>query len=122
MSQRFAGLSSIWMGGRQLPVRGNVTIGSTKFEREYIAGLDYVHGFSEIPVVPFIEADVSFPPELSLDDVDGFVNGTVIAQLANGQNFSLRGSSTVGRREVNARDGMFRVKWEGVDGDWYRSG
>jgi hypothetical protein len=79
-----------------------------------IAGQDGVHGYQELPRVPYIELDMSAMPDISLEDLILQTDVTVVAQLANRMQYSLSGATVKGAFEENTRDGQFRVRWEGL--------
>jgi hypothetical protein len=114
MAQRFAGVAFVSVDGQQLALRGNLTVSSSAVERNMIAGQDGVHGYQELPRVPWIEADFSTIPGLLLEDLEAQVDVTVIAQLANQMQYTLTGGTCKGNFENNARDGQVRVRWEGL--------
>ena len=114
MAQRFAGIAFLMVDGDQLALRGNFTVSSSPVERTMIAGQDRVHGFQELPRVPYIEGDVSTIPELNLEDLDGQTDVTVVAQLANNKQYTLIGATCKAALEANTRDGQVRVRWEGL--------
>lgn len=114
MAQRFAGIAYIYVNGNQYALRGNLTVSSSVLERTMIAGQDGIHGYQELPRVPFIEGDLSAIPDLSLDDLDSQVDVTVIVQLANGKQYSLGNATCKAALEENTRDGQLRVRWEGL--------
>ena len=114
MAQRIAGIAYLKVEGDLYPLRGNFTISPSAIERAGIAGQDYVHGYSELPRVPYIEGDVSTVPELSVEDVADLVDVTVTAELANGKTYVLREAWSRAAFELNTREGQFRVRFEGV--------
>lgn len=114
MAQRFAGIAFLTVDGVQLALRGNFTVSPSPVERTMIAGQDGVHGYQELPRVPFIEGDLSAIPGLLLDDLIAQTDVTVIAQLANGMQYTLTGGTCKGGFEENTRDGQLRVRWEGL--------
>ncbi|HEY2242749.1 MAG TPA: phage tail tube protein [Xanthobacteraceae bacterium] len=114
MAQRFAGIAFLTVDGTQLSLRGNFTVSPSPVERTMIAGQDGVHGYQELPRVPFIEGDLSAIPGLLLDDLIAQTDVTVIAQLANGMQYTLTGGTCKGGFEENTRDGQLRVRWEGL--------
>lgn len=116
MAQRFAGVAYIYANGRQLPLRGNMTVSITKFERTGIAGQDGVHGYSEMPRVPFIEVDISKLGDVSVEELDGITEATVTAEAADGTTYILKEAWTAGVREVNTAEGSVRVRFEGMEG------
>lgn len=114
MAQRFAGVAFVKVDGRQLPLRGNFTVSPSSLERAGIAGQDGVHGFSELPRVPYIEGDISLTPEVSVEELQDITDATVTAELANGKSYVLAQAWTKAAFELNAHDGMARVRFEGV--------
>jgi Phage tail tube protein len=114
MAIKFAGTATVKVDGSQIPLRGNLTISPNSLERNMIAGQDFIHGFQELPRVPYIELDFSTLPSVSVEQLEQQVNATVLAQLANGKQYSLTEATCKGGIELNARDGQGRVRWEGT--------
>ena len=114
---RIAGLAFWTVDGVRLAVRGSLMVSPTAFERAGIAGQDRVHGYSENPVVPYIEGDVSLQPGTSVSDVDAVTNATITAELADGRVFVLRNAWRAGKSEVNSKDGQYKVRFEGTSCD-----
>lgn len=114
MAQRFAGIAFLMVDGNQLPLRGNFTVSPAIVERTMIAGQDGVHGFQELPRVPYIEGDISLLPGINLEDLEVQTDVTVVAQLANGKQYTLQGGTCRAGFEANTRDGQTRVRWEGI--------
>ena len=79
MANRIAGIAYLLMGA-QVALR-SFTVSPSKLERTGIAGQDFVHGYSEMPRVPFIEGDISTLPVTSTIFLEGIVNSTVQAYL-----------------------------------------
>jgi hypothetical protein len=100
--------------GDQLALRGNFTVSPSPVERTMIAGQDGVHGYQELPRVPFIEGDISTRTDMLLEDIDSQTDVTVVAQLANGMQYTLVGATCKSALEANARDGQVRIRWEGL--------
>jgi hypothetical protein len=114
MAQRFAGIAFLTVDGTQLALRGNFTVSPSSVERTMIAGQDGVHGYQELPRVPYIEGDLSTIPGLLLEDLETETDVTVVAQLANGMQYTLTGGTCKCGFENNTRDGQVRVRWEGL--------
>src|SRR5580700_12119976 len=89
MAQRIAGIAFLTVDGDQLALRGNFTVSPSPVERAMIAGQDGVHGYQELPRVPYIEGDISTVQGLLLEDLEAQVDSTVIAQLANRMQYTL---------------------------------
>jgi hypothetical protein len=109
-----AGTAYLKFDGTQLPLKGNLTVSGTPFERTGIAGQDGVHGYQELPRVPYIEADISTKPEISIEALEAIIDATVTADLVNGHSYVLQHAWTKGPIEINTHDGQFRIRWEGL--------
>jgi hypothetical protein len=114
MAVRFAGVAFVMIDGNQVLVRGNLTVSPSSLERTMIAGQDGIHGFQELPRVPYIECDLSTLPNVSLEDLEAQTDVTVVAQLANRMQYSLVNATCKCGFEENTRDGQVRVRWEGL--------
>jgi hypothetical protein len=114
MAQRFAGIAFLKVDGNQLALRGNFTVSPTSVERTMVAGQDGIHGYQELPRVPYIEGDLSAVPGLLLESLVSQVDSTVTAELANGRVYTLTGGTCKCGFEENTRDGQLRVRWEGL--------
>jgi hypothetical protein len=114
MAQRIAGIAFLSVDGTQLALRGNFTVSPSAVERTMLAGQDGVHGYQELPRVPWIEGDLSTVPGLLLEDLESETNVTVVAQLANGMQYTLTGATCKAGFENNTRDGQVRCRWEGL--------
>jgi len=112
-----AGTAFLKVDGAMYPLKGSLTVSSSPVERNGIAGQDYVHGYQELPRVPYIEADVSTLPEISLEDLEAVIDATITAELINGRAYVLRNAWTKGPLDINTADGQFRVRFEGVSCD-----
>lgn len=118
-----AGTAYLRVNGSQLALKGNLTVSGSPFERTGIAGQDGVHGYQELPRVPYIEADISTVPEqVTTEDLERLIDVTVQCDLANGFSYVLRSAWTKGPIEINTADGQFRIRFEGLNCDEYRGG
>ena len=71
-----------------------------------LAGLDGIYGYQELPRVPWIEGDISAMPGMYLETLESQVNVNVVAQLANGMQYTLTSAtckSGLKRTRVTAR-------------------
>ena len=114
MALRIAGTAFLMVDGDQFALRGNFTVSPSAVERTMIAGQDGVHGFQELPRVPYIEGDLSLVPGLLLEDLEAQTDVTVVAQLANGKQYTLGGGTCKAGLVANTRDGLTTVRWEGI--------
>jgi Phage tail tube protein len=114
MAQRIAGIAFVTVDGNQMALRGNLTVSPSAVERTMLAGQDGVHGYQEMPRVPYISGDFSTLPGMRLEDLDGQVDVTVVASLANGMIYSLTEGVCTAGLEPNAADGQVTVRWDGT--------
>jgi hypothetical protein len=114
MANRIGGTSYLYIDGRQLPLRGNFTCSPSLIERTGVVGLDRPHGNIEVPRLPFVEADISLAPGQTVEDIEGVEDATVTAELANNMVITLRNAWCRSAIEINAHDGSYRVRFEGM--------
>lgn len=113
MSNRIAGVGSLTVDGITVAVKANLVISPDPVERTMIAGQDRVHGYQELPRVPYIEADLSLQENLAIEDLVAMVEVTVIATIADGRSFALRRAMYKAATEINTHDGMHKARFEG---------
>jgi hypothetical protein len=109
-----AGTAFLKIDGNQMPLRGSFVVSPSAVERAGIAGQDYVHGYSELPRVPYIEGDVTTRAEVSLEQMELITNSVVTAELINGHTYVLREAWCKSAFELNTHDGQFHVRFEGT--------
>ena len=120
--KRIAGVAYLKYADRngttgQLALRGGWTVSIDRFEREGIAGQDDVHGYKEMPRVPFAEGDVSLEREMSIEDLQEICDATVTIELANGNAYLLRNAWTASARELDTVEGKTSIRFEGLSGE-----
>ena len=108
MAVKIAGIAFLTVDGNHVALRGNFMVSPTAVERTMLAGQDGVHGYQELPRVPYIEGDISTMPDLNIMDLEAQVNVTVVAQLANQKQYTLGQAICKACLEVNTRDGQTR--------------
>ena len=114
MAQRIAGIAQLFVNGVLVALRGNFMVSPSSIERTMLAGQDRVHGYQELPRVPFIEGDISTMPDVPLSTFEQQTSTQVVAILANGMQYTLMEASCKAGFEANARDGQARIRWEGT--------
>jgi hypothetical protein len=115
MAQRIAGVCYVKVDGAQLAARGNWMVSPLTVQRAGIAGQDGIHGYSEEPKIPYIEGDVSTMVEGRVEELTAVTDSTVTIELANGTTYTLRNAWFSGDLTINAKDGSYKVKFEGID-------
>lgn len=109
------GVGSIKVDGRQLSVRGTLTISPNEETRSGVGGPDGTHGYISENHVPYIEAEISNRPAFfSMDELRRITDSTVVAQLGAGEVWTLRNAWQAGDLELNALDGTLTVRFEGL--------
>ena len=114
MGQRIGGVLNFSIDGVQYAARGSFQVTPGTVKREGIAGQDYVHGYTEMPIVPGIKGDMSTRQELSLTDLESIVDSTIQCTLANGKTYVLTEAWTKSAFEIDTAEGKFNAEFEGV--------
>jgi hypothetical protein len=111
-----AGEAFVKVDGRQLSVRGTLTISPNTITRTPVAGLDGIHGYSSVFRAPYIEVEITNrAAQFPLTDLVDVVDATVTAELETGEVWVLRDAWQSGDLELNAADGTCTVHFDGLD-------
>jgi len=116
-NRRVGGILFIKKDGEQLQAKGAFTYNLGVPEREAVVGSDGVHGFSEMPRVPFIEGAITDSDELDLATLLRTRDSTVTIELANGKTVVLREAWFAGESSPNTETGEIPVRFEGIEGE-----
>jgi Phage tail tube protein len=116
-NNRRAGQLFVKVNGVQYDAKGNWTYNAGNAKREAIVGADRVHGYKEMPQVPYVEGEITDAGTLDLDAVQNIVDATVTLELANGKTFVLRDAWYAADGDVQTEEGNIQVRFEGMDGD-----
>ena len=111
---RVAGTCFVKRDGVQYSLKGSLTIQPLSVERTGVTGMDGIHGYSETPVVPFIELEVTKTPDLSVKAFEGVTDSTITAELADGTVYVLRNAWFSGQLSVDGGEGKVKLKFEGL--------
>lgn len=112
---RIAGTAYVKVDGAQYTLAGSLTVSPNSVNREGLAGLSGVAGYSETPRVPFIEGDFYTSAALSMPALQAVTNATVTAELANGKTYVLRNAWLAGEPDINAAEGTTTLRFEGIE-------
>jgi len=112
-SNRLAGTASVTVSGKNYMLVGELSYDPTTVKRESLVGQDAVHGFKETPKTGKISGTFRDSGDLTVADINGMVNETVVASLANGKTIIGRNMWTAESQEVKTAEGTFEVVWEG---------
>jgi hypothetical protein len=111
-----AGIGTLTVDGVQMALRANMTVSPDMVVREGIAGQDRIHGYRELPRVPYIEAELSLQQFQNVTDLAINIVGdsTVVALMADGRTYQLNGAWYKGETEIQSQEGQYRVRFEGL--------
>ena len=111
-ANRVAGTAYIYVDSVPLPLGGTITVSTWGSEKESLVGLSGVVGYKEMPRASFIEIEVMTVPELDLQAFENVRDSVVVAELANGQTWTLRGAWATTAPEHNAGEGTATLRFE----------
>lgn len=113
---RRAGIIYLKVSGRTHDVKGSFTYNIGQPKREGIVGHDGVHGFKELPQIPFIEGEITDASDLDLKSILNYEDETVTLELNNGKTIVLSNAWFAGDGNVSTEDGNIAVRFEGKSG------
>lgn len=115
--QRRGGIIYLKVDGTQLRAKGEFTYNLGMPKRDAIVGADGIHGYKELPQVPFIEGEITDDPSLDLAALLRTENATVTLELANEKVIVLRDAWYAGEGTGNTEEGNIGVRFEGLSGE-----
>lgn len=116
-NNRRSGTLFVKVNGQQQDAKGNFTYNKGAPKRDAIIGPDGVHGYKELPQVPFIEGEITDKGTLDLDATVNTVDATVTLELANGKVFVLRDAWYAAEGNVQTEEANIQVRYEGLSGE-----
>ena len=116
-NNRRSGVLYVKVDGRQYDAKGSYTYNLGSPKREGIVGPDGVHGYKELPQIPYIEGEVVDEKDLDLKKFQLLEDSTVTLELANGKQVVLRNAwyaadGTIGTEEANVQ-----IRFEGLSAE-----
>jgi hypothetical protein len=112
---RLAGITGLTIDGNAYMVVSDVTWSPVRWRRETLAGLDSIHGFSEVPLQGYVEATLRDAGDLSVESFNEMRCVEVLVTLANGKVVGGANMWCVSALEVRAAEGTFQVRFDGTD-------
>ena len=119
-AEHVAGALSFQLNGTTYRMKGSWTYNLGRPKRDGIVGADGVHGYKEVPQIPFIEGVVTDGRNLVLDDLLEFTDGTCTLHLRNGKVIELRDAWFAGEGTVDTEESEIAVRFEGLGGEEVR--
>ena len=92
-----------------------------KVTREALKGQDGIHGYSEMPQVPYIKGTFRDARFVSLTQINAITNSTAILVLANGKTIIGTNVFTSEAQEVDTVEGTFDVTFNAMQMDEQQS-
>lgn len=113
-ANRVAGVCFLKVDGVQYSLRGSFKVQGIMTQKSGVAGLDGVHGYKEVPVVPSIDGEITDSPTLSIAAFQNITDSTVTAEMATGKTYILQNAWYAGTAELEGDEGKITVKFEGM--------
>ena len=114
MSNKVGGILFLKIDGQQFRVKGTWTYNLGEPKREAVVGADGVHGFKEIPQVPFFEGAITDRSELNMTKLLNIVDATAILELNNGKIISYADCFFAGEGNVTTEEGEIAARFESI--------
>lgn len=111
---RVGGIIFVKIDGVQYRVKGSWTYNLGKSKREAVVGSDSVHGYKEMPQVPFIEGTITDDPAVSMEALLEVQDATIILELANGKVVHLKNAWFAGDGNFTTEEGELEARFEGL--------
>lgn len=113
--ERLAGITGLTIDGNAYMVVSDVTWSPVKWRRETLAGLDSIHGFSEVPLQGYVEATLRDAGDLSVEGFNEMRCVEILVTLANGKVVGGSNMWCVSALEVRAAEATFQVRFDGTN-------
>jgi len=115
-NKRVGGIVFFKVNGEQFSAKGNWTYNIGTPKREAVVGADSVHGFKEMPQVPYIEGTITDNDELDLEALTKSRDITATLELANGKVISIENGFYAADGEGSSEEGELQIRIEGTSG------
>lgn len=112
---RIAGTAFFKLDGTQYSVEGTLNVQPMSVMREGRVGLSGITGYSERPMIPFIEVEVTKTPELSMKDIERVRDSTITGEAADGTTYVLRNAWFAGETSLDLGEGKATLRFEGLE-------
>lgn len=116
-TNRIGGILAVKVDGEMMYITGNVTYSLGKGLRAGVAGHDQVHGYTEVPQVPYIEGEFTFRPDVDLEAIQDISDATITCELANSKTVVLRKAWYASEGVGNSESGAVAFRFEGMSAE-----
>lgn len=117
---RVGGALYVKVKGERLKAKGSFTCNPGKSKREAVMGPDGVHGYSEMPQVPFLEGAITADRDTDIEALLDITDETATVELANGQTFVLSHAWHAGEGSLTTEEGELGIRFEGTHGEFVK--
>lgn len=114
---RRAGTLTIQHNGQIMDAVGSFSYNLGRSLKTAEVGHDRVHGYKELPQVPFIEGEIRDSSDLDLAALCDLDDATLTLVLANGKTIMLREAWYAGEGTGNTEDANIQYKFEGMSAE-----
>lgn len=114
---RVGGLISIAKNGTRLDAVGSFDWNDGTAIKTGMVGHDRVHGFQELPSIPFIEGEIRVTPDLNPREVKETRDATITLEIPSGHVVVLRGAWFAGEGTASTEEGNMGCRFEGLSCD-----
>ncbi len=116
-NQRVGGTIQFQIDGAIYSAKGVFTYNIGRSKKDAVIGADAVHGFKEMPQVPFIEGAITDNPDLDLAALASAVDVTAYLSLANGKGCILKNAWNASESTVSTEEGEIPIRFEAKTGE-----
>lgn len=117
MAQRVAGIIQVQINGEIYSAKGSWTVNIGAPKREAVVGSDAVHGYKEMPQVPYVEGEITDRGTLSMSRLFAVTDATVTVSMANGKVYVLHDAWWAGDGNLTTEESAIAVRFEGMAAD-----
>lgn len=117
-NNRKAGFLNVQFNGEVYDAIGSFTYNLGEPKREGLVGPDRVHGYKEMPQVPFIEGEIRDVSNVDVkNSILNAVDATITIKLANGKTVMLRDAWYAGDGDIGTEEANIQIRFEGISAE-----
>lgn len=111
---RIGGIIFLQINGELKQAKGAFSYSLGVPKKEMVVGADGVHGYKEMPQVPYIEGAITDSSDLDLEALQKVKDATVTIQLANDKTIVLERAVYASEGAVGTEEGEIEARFEGM--------
>lgn len=117
MGNRRGGILNVKVDGEIVDVKGNWTYNFGIPKRDALVGADRIHGYKEVPQVPFVEGEITDREGLDVKAFQNLTDTTVTLELANGKTGVWRNAWYASEGNVQTEEGNIAIRFEALEAE-----